>query len=240
MVTVTTTPSVASSMQHLGALLESMLPMPQTTHMSPTFEIGCTTWAWWPTIRSTAPGTAARASATVCCASTTPWAYSLPQCIDTTTTSAPAASRRLGVGEDHRRVDLVDEPRLVGRLQVAVEPVGVRELRDRDAVDVVRAPAGRPPPPSRAVPACCRPRFVERGERRHHPLLAEVERVVRRHRAAVEPGGGEVARQRAGRAEPGVARERILGSAEGHLEVADRGVGGGQLCRDRRQHRAKS
>ena len=68
-----------------------MLPIPQTTHISPTFEMGCMTWAWCPTMRSTAPGTAARASATVCWASTTPWAYSLPQCIDTTTSSAPAA-----------------------------------------------------------------------------------------------------------------------------------------------------
>lgn len=45
MVTVTTTPSVASSMQHRGALFDSRLPMPHTTHIAPTFEIGCTTCA---------------------------------------------------------------------------------------------------------------------------------------------------------------------------------------------------
>ena len=168
--------------------------MPHTTHIEPTFEIGCTTWAWWPTTRSTAPASAASASATVL--------LRRHHLVDVLVAPVQRhddelGARRpggLGVGEDQRRVDLVDEPLLARRSHEPVEPVGVGQLGDADAVGVVErrhAALGRA-----GGAGVGQPGRVERVEGRHHALLAEVERVVRRHRAAVEAGLGQVGRQR--------------------------------------------
>ena len=237
MVTVTTTPSVASAGQHRGALFDSWLPMPHTTHRSPTFEIGCTTWAWCPTTRSTAPGTAASASATACCASTTSWWYSLPQCSETTTSSAPAARAACGVGQDQRRVDLVDEPLLAGRPHEAVEPVGVGQLGDARSRRRRRAPGGRSPPatvPSRR--AADRPR---RARRASPPPPAPRSRA----RGSTPPSSRRT-RPRPGRvassAAPGTAGSSTAPSP-GRARVTSRwqiARSAAESCgRDRRQHR---
>ena len=136
-VTVTITPSVASVVQHRGELLESRLPMPHTTHIEPTFEIGCTTWAWWPTTRSTAPASAASASATCLLRGdhlVDVLVAPVQRHDDELGTRRPGRS---GVGEDQRRVDLVDEPLLAGRAHEPVEAVGVGEVGDDDAVGLV-------------------------------------------------------------------------------------------------------
>ena len=65
------------------------LPSPKTTQRPLTCSIGWTTWAWWPTMASTAP-LAVISSAHRRWLDATVLEPSLPQCIDTTTKRAPS------------------------------------------------------------------------------------------------------------------------------------------------------
>ena len=65
------------------------LPSPNTTQWPLTCSIGWTTWAWWPTMTSTAP-LAVISSAHRRWLDATALEPSMPQCSETTTKRAPS------------------------------------------------------------------------------------------------------------------------------------------------------
>ena len=73
----------------VGWLLR-MLPIPKITHTPLTCSMRCSTWAWWPTIRSTSPE-AVTASATSRWNPVISATFSCPQWKLTMTASAPRA-----------------------------------------------------------------------------------------------------------------------------------------------------
>ena len=142
----------------------------------------------------------------------------------------------VGVGEDQRRVDLVDEPLLARRSHEPVEAVGVGQLRDADAAGVVDRRAAGPP-----VRGRCRrgPGRRRRGRRGWPPRPAPRSRArgwtrpsSRRSRPRPGRWRGPAARGTAGSS---TARSSGRASVTSRWQIARSAVG--EARRDRRQHR---
>ena len=201
------------------------LPMPYTTHSPPTCSSGWTTWAWWPSSRSTsgdrdqprAPAPAAGRRGRGC----TRRPSGGPR-----RPRRPPAPGPGGVGQDPALVDEVGPPRLPAGRRDAVEPERVRQQRHpgarRRRRSVMRAAscgrAGRPGVGGcrrrRGRPAC--------GRRPRRPgRRCGSTRSCRRRSPVVASAGHDLGRH----GERRVAAERPAGGGDRRLEVADRQVG---------------
>ena len=194
--------------------------------MDPIRVTGWTTWAWWPSTRSTSGDAAICRTADRCPASGSVW-YSVPWCRLTMTRSAPAArarrasaSTRVGTSRltDHALPGggmLPLRSRVYDRCATATSPTGRRVVAAAVASRAVRA---RPAWPIPAASSASRVRVM--------PGDTLVERVVAGVRAGVEPGRGDARDDvRRGR-ERRVAAVGAAGRGEGGLQVAHRQVHG--------------
>ena len=122
----------------------------------------------------------------------------------------PGGSR---VGEDQRRVDLVDEPLLAGRPHEPVEAVGVGQLGDARCRRRRRSPGTRPSG-DRAVPAWARPAASSASSVATTPCSPKSSAWFDATEQPSKPASARSVASVARRAEARVARQRVLGPGE--------------------------